>query len=82
MIKLYVRPSNKAAYIQADDGPMWDAGDIGTEFSGDFAKFAQAWAGGDWEPGESNGQPRTIDDDLIVVATWDARHGVRLLLGP
>lgn len=44
------------------------------------AEPPRAWAEGDWEPGESDGQmPTQIDGDLTAVAEWTAQ-GVRLLV--
>jgi hypothetical protein len=62
-----------------DDGEAWTLGFNGMEaqFRGKFAEDAAAWAGGDWEPNENDGQ-RPADPDWADfcehVAVW--RDGI------
>ncbi|MET9249778.1 hypothetical protein [Nonomuraea sp. NPDC003709] len=49
-----------------------------TNLMGRFAEHAEAWTSGDWEPNETDGWHPASVDDLTVIATWDAVHGVTL----
>ncbi|MER5998793.1 hypothetical protein ABT120_09485 [Nonomuraea angiospora] len=49
-----------------------------TNLMGRFAEHTEAWTSGDWEPNETDGWHPASVDDLTVIATWDAVHGVTL----
>ena len=72
--------------VAKDDGQPWLLGFNGLdpEFAGQFARDAAAWAAGEWEPNEGDGQSPTDADYPTCnhVAEW--RDGaVRVVrLGP
>lgn len=82
VITLY--ETNSDLLILARNAVAWSMGAPGASpgyLEGTFAEDAQAWADGDWEPGESDGQqPTEIGDDITAVATWDKDQGMRLLV--
>lgn len=49
-----------------------------THLKGRFAEHAEAWTSGEWEPNEADGWHPANVDDLTVIATWDAVHGVTI----
>lgn len=72
--------TNSDLLVIAKDNEAWSLHLAGDHMEGTFAKDAEAWASGEWEPNEADGQsPTDIDDDLTAVAEWTAADGVRLL---
>ena len=72
--------TNSGLLVAAKDGQAWSLGvPHGDYLNGDFAADAEAWADGDWEPSDSDGQTPTSVDDLTPVAEW-GDQGVRLLV--
>jgi prevent-host-death family protein len=82
VITLY--ETNSDLLVMARGNEAWSMGAPGASpgyLEGTFAQDAQAWAEGDWEPNEGDGQhPTEVDDDLTAVAKWTA-EGVQLLVG-
>lgn len=76
--------TNSDLLVMARNAVAWDMGAPGASpgyLEGTFAADAQAWADGDWEPGESDGQhPTQLGDDLVAVAAWFRKQGIRLLV--
>lgn len=71
--------TNSDLLVIAKGNEAWSLHLAGDHMEGMFAKDAEAWVEGDWEPNEADGQnPTTIDDDLTPVAEWTV-SGVRLL---
>jgi|SRR5581483_587301 len=57
---------------QMDDGPIWEFGPVTPDMYGQFPADAVAWADGDWEPDENDGQHiAATDDGLVAVAVLD-----------
>ncbi|MCA2229616.1 type I-C CRISPR-associated protein Cas8c/Csd1 [Nonomuraea aurantiaca] len=55
----------------------------GDHMLGQFAADAEAWANGDWEPNEHDGQnPTDVDDTLREVATWTRDRGLEVVVRP
>ncbi|MFN2636930.1 MAG: type II toxin-antitoxin system Phd/YefM family antitoxin [Gemmatimonadaceae bacterium] len=72
--------TNSDLLVIAKGNEAWSLHLAGDHMEGMFAKDAEAWISGDWEPSEADGQsPTDIDDDLTAVAEWTALGGVRLL---
>jgi hypothetical protein len=60
--------------VVKDDGQPWLLGFIGLDgqFSGKFGEDMAAWASGEWEPSEGDGQrPAELLDGDKHVASWE-----------
>jgi hypothetical protein len=81
MVTLYETNSDLIYAGKGDELP-WGFGPVTPDMHGRFASDAAAWAEGDWEPGESNGQHQAAGwDGLVPVARWDSGSGtIRLLV--
>lgn len=77
-VTLYETNGSTLVIARGDDD-VWSLYVAGDHMEGMFAKDAEAWIDGDWEPSESDGQnPTDLDDDLKEVATWDQAKGLVL----
>jgi hypothetical protein len=61
---------NAGAVYVGKDGETWGLGPVTADMAGEFAQLAAAWASGDWEPNEGDGQVPADLDGLVHIATW------------
>jgi hypothetical protein len=68
-IELY--EDNAGAVYLHRDGRTWGLGPVTPDMNGAFPPDAAAWASGDWDPNEDDGQsPFDDTENLTHIATW------------
>ncbi|MGA5202778.1 hypothetical protein [Streptomyces variegatus] len=78
-IRAYEDDAGGVYLTRGDGGTVWFCGPVTADREGQFADDAKAWHGGDWEPGEVNGQSPAADvSGLALIATWTPESGVQV----
>lgn len=67
---------NSGGVYLAQGDACWGIGAVTADYVGRAAEDAEAWANGDWEPSEDNGQYPGNFDGLDHIATWTPADGI------
>jgi hypothetical protein len=71
-------------YLVAND-KMWGLGPVTLDMKGQANACAEAWATGEWEPNEDDGQvlyDQTLDEALVnlkLIGAWTTQDGLKVV---
>lgn len=71
-----VLEDNAGAVYLAATGEVWGLGPVTADMKEQAVAHASAWASGEWEPNETDGQVPAGVDDLELIGQWTAAGGL------
>lgn len=79
MFEITIYEDNSGAVYLGNGIELWGLGPVTRDLEGTAVEHAQAWATGEWEPNEQDGQVRADCAGLSPIAIWDAEHGLNIV---